>query len=75
MLGVSVGYTAIDKYNQDIEQKQNELIQEAVQEAVMYGYEQAVVDLVNLVATCQVVPISIENTTIEIVAVECLNGV
>lgn len=38
------------------------------------GIEYAVVSIMQQVATCQPVPLTFENTTINVVAVDCLQG-
>ncbi len=38
------------------------------------GYEQAIIEIVQLAVTCQQVPLLINNQTINIVAVECLKN-
>lgn len=41
-------------------------------DAVKIGYQQAIIDLAQNVATCQQVPLIIGNQTINVVAVKCL---
>ena len=43
------------------------------QQGAQYGYQQAFVDVANAAATCQQVPLTVGNQTINIIAVECLN--
>ncbi len=43
-----------------------------LQEGAQQGYEQAVVQLFNLATTCQPVPITAYNKTLNVIAVECL---
>ena len=40
--------------------------------AFQAGYESAVIQLANLAATCEEVPINVENITFNIIAVDCL---
>jgi len=44
----------------------------ALQEGAGLGYEQAVVDLINQASECNVVPVTYNNVTLNMVAVECL---
>lgn len=64
----AVGYITLDKYQQKQGQKQLTTFQQGAQA----GYEQAVIQLFQQAATCQPVPIRVENQTMNIVAVECL---
>lgn len=68
LLVVAIGYIGFDMYNEYSLNKQVAIYQEGLQ----YGYEQAVIYLAQQVATCQQVPITVENQTINVVAVECL---
>ena len=45
------------------------------QQGAQYSYEQAVVQVVQQAVTCEQVPISVGNQTINVVAVECLQEV
>ena len=38
------------------------------------GYEQCIVDVMNQVTTCQPVPLTFNNQTINIIAIECLQN-
>jgi len=40
--------------------------------AAQIGYSQAIVDVAKLAVTCQVVPLTIGNSTINMISVECL---
>jgi hypothetical protein len=42
------------------------------QQGAEYGYEQAIYSLVQQAVTCEQVPITIQNQTLNIIAVECL---
>jgi len=44
------------------------------QQGAQYGYEQAVIQVAQQAATCQQVPLTIENQTINLIAVECLQA-
>ena len=64
----AVGYIVFDKYQEAQQEEQLGIFQQGAQ----YGYEQAIVQLVQQAVTCQQVPISIENQTVNLIAVECL---
>lgn len=63
-----IGYIVVDKY---IEAKQKEKL-DIFQQGMQAGYEQAIVQVVQQAATCQPVPITIKNQTLEIIATACL---
>ena len=69
-LVLTIGYIAVDKYQ---EQKQEEQL-EFFQQGVQYGYEQTVSQLIQQASTCQQVPVVYENQTINLIAVECLQA-
>ena len=68
LLVLAVGYISISKY---IEVKQREQLS-IYQLGMQDGYEQAIVQLMQQAMTCQQVPVYVENQTINLVAVECL---
>lgn len=63
-----IGYIAVDKYL-DARQKQRAAI---FQQGIQAGYEQAVTQLVQQALTCQPVPVTLQNQTINMIAVQCL---
>jgi len=67
-LVLTIGYIAIDKYQEKQRQGQLNIFQQGAQ----YGYEQAIIQLIQQASTCQQVPITVGNQTINIIAVECL---
>ncbi|MCK5321613.1 hypothetical protein KAJ38_03470 [Candidatus Pacearchaeota archaeon] len=67
-LVLAVGYIVFDKYQEVQQEEQLSIFQQGAQ----YGYEQAIVQLVQQAVTCQQVPISIKNQTVNLIAVECL---
>lgn len=68
LLVLTASYIAFSKYN---EWKQNREI-EIYQQGAQYGYEQAVVQVVQQAVTCKPVPLRIGNETISIIAIDCL---
>ena len=61
-------YIGIGKWNNVKQEKESELFQQAA----LYGYEQAVVQLAQEVVKCEQVPLRIGNQSINVVAVDCL---
>ena len=70
LLVLSVGYIGYDKYSDWKQEAEFGIYQQGAQ----FGYEQAVVQLYNGVAppSCQQVPLTYENQTINLIATECL---
>ena len=62
------GYIGAGEYNK----KKNEKNLEVFGQGAEYGYEQAVVQMMNVAAGCDVVPLRSGNSSINLVAVECL---
>ena len=70
LLILSVGYIIYNSYSQVQSEKQISIYQQGVQ----LGYVQAVSQLFQQAITCQQVPVTFNNQTINIIAVECLQG-
>lgn len=68
LLVIAVAYIGVGKYQQSQTQKQLTIYQQGVQ----LGYQQAIVQLIQQAATCQQVPVTFQNKTINMIAVECL---
>ena len=68
LLVLAVGYICYDKYT-DWKQKQDFDI---YQQGAQLGYEQAVAQLFQGAVACQQVPITYNNQTINLIAIECL---
>lgn len=66
----AVGYIVFDKYKQN----QNQVQLSAFERGVQTGQVQAITYLFEQAKTCRPVPIMVENQTISVVAVECLQG-
>jgi len=68
------GYIVYDKYTgysiQEQQKEQNDLLQQGA----LYGYQQAVLQLYQEAIKCNPVPVRIENQTINVIAVECLEA-
>ena len=64
----AIGYISVGKYQQSQSQKQLTILQQGVQ----LGYQQAVEQLIQQAATCNSVPVTFKNQTINMIAVECL---
>ena len=65
----AIGYIVIDTYKERRAEREFMILQQGAQA----GYEQAVVELVNQVVTCQPVPVWFGNESIDIIAVDCLD--
>ena len=65
----SLGFIGFGKYN-DMKQSED---MEIFQQGATYGYEQAVFQVAEMASTCNAVPLSIGNQTMDLVAVDCLN--
>lgn len=68
LLVVAIGYIVVGKY----EQKQNQMQLSVYQQGIQYGYEQAIIQIIQQSSTCRQVPLIIGNQTINLIAVECL---
>jgi hypothetical protein len=67
-LVLSLSYIGVSEYQKMKTQEQLS----AYQQGVVIGYQQAVIQLLNQVSTCQQVPVTYENLTINVIAVDCL---
>ena len=68
LLLVAFSYIAVTKYTDYKQQEQLDIFQQGAQ----FGYEQAVTQLVQEAIKCNQVPITFNDQTINVVAVECL---
>lgn len=68
LLIIAVSYIALVKYNAWKQEKDLGIFQQGAQ----YGYEQAVIQIAGMAVSCEQVPLRIENQTINMIAVECL---
>lgn len=68
LLVIAISYIVIEKYQQRKVQEQVMVYQQGAQA----GYQQAIVQLIQQAATCQQVPVTFQNQTINMIAVECL---
>jgi len=66
-LVIAVGYIAFEKYNEQKQQEQIVIFQNGAQ----FGYEQAIMQLIQQAATCNEVPLYVGNQSIDIIAVGC----
>ena len=67
---IAVGYIGFDKYQTYTQQQ--ELT--AFQQGANYGYQQAIIQVAQQAkTTCQPVPLIVQDQTINIIAVDCLN--
>ena len=68
LLALALVYIVFDKFVDYQERRQFEAYQEGAQD----GYQQAIVQMMQQLATCQPVPLYAGNVTINAVAMECL---
>lgn len=68
LLVIAISYIAVGKYQQNKTQQQIVVYQQGAQA----GYQQAIIQLMQQAATCQQVPVTFQNQTINMIAVECL---
>lgn len=68
LLILTVAYVGIEKYQQNKQQEQLVIFQQGAQ----YGYQQAIIQIMQQASTCQQVPMFAQNQTINMIAVECL---
>ena len=68
LLFCAVGYIVFNIYSSYQTQTQITIYQQGAQA----GYEQAIVQIAQQAVTCQQVPLNIQNQTINLVAVQCL---
>lgn len=64
----SIAYIIYDKY----QQKQTEEKFGIYQQGAEFGYQQAVLQIMQQMATCQQVPVTYNNQTLHAIAAECL---
>ena len=67
VVGLAV-YILVDKYNQ----KKREQELGIFQQGVRYGYQQAILKIVQQAVSCQQVPLYVGNQTLNVIAVKCL---
>jgi len=68
LLALSISYIGIGIYNKVKQEEQLEVFQQGAQ----YGYEQAVIQIAGMAMSCEQVPLKVENQTINMIAVDCL---
>ena len=64
----AVVYISANVYMQNQSEKQLTILQQGAQ----LGYQQAITELMQQAATCEAVPVTLKNQTINMIAVECL---
>ena len=68
LLFASLGYTGYSVYDEKALEKDTLIYQQGAQ----IGYEQAISQMFQQAGSCQQVPLTMENQTINIIAIECL---
>ena len=69
LLVFALGYIGVGRYN-DYKQKKDLGI---FKQGVQYGYEQTVIQIINLASGCKPVPLKNGNISMGVVAVDCLS--
>lgn len=70
LLIIVVGYLITAQFQAKQQQKDIAIFQQGGQT----GYQQAIVDIINRALTCEQVPLFVQNQTINLIAVECLQA-
>lgn len=68
LLVLAIGYIVYDRYSNYQSQKQLSVYQQGAQ----FGYQQAILQLMQNAPTCQPIPVTYNNQTVNLIAVECL---
>ncbi len=68
IVGQAVSYIVGQGYTKIKQQEQLAVFEEGTQ----YGYEQAIIQIVRQAVTCQQVPLTVQNQTINLIAIDCL---
>lgn len=68
LLIIAVGYIGYMRFNEAQMRKQIDIYQQGAQA----GYQQAIVQIAQQSTTCQPVPLKVQNQTINLIAIECL---
>lgn len=68
---IAVSYIAMDVFQQMKVEEQNDIFTQGAQ----FGYQQAVLQLIQQASTCQPVPVTADNFTLNLIATECLQQV
>ena len=68
LLVAAAAYIVTSHYISSQHQKQFTL----TQQGAVVGYQKAIIDVATIASTCQIVPLVIENQTINMIAVDCL---
>ena len=76
---IAVGYIVMSEYQKILTAEenakiaeQNSIFQQGFNNGTTYGYQMAVVQLLNQASTCKSVPVTANNVTLNLVATECL---
>jgi len=71
LLLLSVGHIGFDVYSAKSSENTGS-DEEVFTQGLQQGYEQAIIQVVQQAATCEQVPLRVEDQTINIIAVDCL---
>lgn len=68
LLVLAVGYIVFDKYSEARFEKEKNIYNAGAS----YGYESAVTQIAQMASTCDVVPLIIDNQTLNVIALDCV---
>lgn len=75
LLVLAIGYITLGEYDRMRTAEENQKLEEqntVFQQGAEFGYQQAVLQLLQQASTCQEVPVTMNNVTLNLIAVECL---
>lgn len=70
LLALVLSYLGVEKYQENKQQGEMEIYQKGA----MFGYEQAVLQVMDAATSCEAVPLRNGNFTMDVVDVECLSA-
>ncbi len=71
-LVVSLNYIFILNYKMNLNEKTQKELQQKTAEAYQAGIQSAVIQILQQASTCKPVPLTAQNTTLNLIPVECL---
>lgn len=67
---VTIGYISADMFQTMQVQEQNAIFEQGA----VFGYQQAIIQVLQQASTCQAVPVTADNVTLNLIAAECLQA-
>jgi flagellar basal body-associated protein FliL len=74
LLLVAVGYIVYVEIATRQAQKQLSIYQQGAEDGAQFGFEQAILQILQPALACQQVPLTFQEQTVNLVAVECIQG-